>query len=110
MEVMKKVLQKLEDCEFTVNLTKCRWATKETDYLEFHLTTNGIKPIPSKVEVIIKIARPTTTKQVRSFIGLINYYKDMWLQRAHILSPLMELCKFTWENQHEIAFQKIKKL
>ena len=35
-------------------------------------------PLPDKVEAIENIAVPTTKKQLRSFIGLINYYRDMW--------------------------------
>ena len=58
-------------------------------------------PLPDKVEAIKNIiAVPTTKKQLRSFIGLINYYRDMWLHRCEILTPLSSMiskqAKWKW--------------
>jgi hypothetical protein len=50
------------------------FAVSEIEYLGYWITRNGIQPVPKKVEAIQRIAPPTTRKQVRSFIGLINYY------------------------------------
>ena len=38
-------------------------------------------PLPDKLEAIKNIAVPNTKKQLRSFIGLINYYKHIWQHR-----------------------------
>ena len=50
---------------------------------------------------------------IHSFVGLINYYKDMWPRRPHILAPLTDLCgakrKFTWIDVHKNAFNLAKK-
>ena len=114
LEKVEKVLIRLEQNVFTVNPRKCEWACEETEYLGFLLTREGIKSMSNKVAAIIKIDRPTSTKNVRSFVGLVNYYKDMWPKRAHILAPLSELCstrvKFKWEERHEIAFQSMKEI
>ena len=108
------MLRRLEESDFTVNPLKCAWAVKETEYLEFLLTTSGIKHIPNKITAITRISRPTSTTHVQSFVGLINYYKDMWPKRAHILVPLTELCsskrKFHWIDIHENSFLMAKKL
>ena len=57
---------------------------------------------------------PTTTKEVRSFVGMINYYRDMWIRRSEILSPLTKLCstgtKFSWSEEQQKAFEQIKKI
>ena len=51
-------------------------------------------PLPDKVEAIKNTAVPTTKKQLRSLIGLINYYRDMWKYRSGILTPLSSMtCK-----------------
>ena len=39
----------------------------------------------------MKIARPTNRKELRSFIRLVNYYRDVWKRRSEILAPLKEL-------------------
>ena len=114
LKVVERVLERLEGSEFTVNAAKCEWACEETDYLGFLITRDGIKPMAKKVKAILDIDRPRSTKDVRSFVGLVNYYKDMWPQRAHTLAPLTQLCsnkiKFNWEEIHEIAFQKMKRI
>ena len=67
-----------------------------------------------KIEAISRIDRPTSTMHARSFIGLINYYKDMWPKSAHILAPLTELCsckhKFKWKDANVNSFNQAKRL
>ena len=60
-------------------------------------------PLPDKVEAIKNIAVPTTKRQLRSFIGLINYYRDMWQHRSGILIPLSSMtykqAKWNWSKE-----------
>ena len=62
---------------------------------------------------MLKISKPTTRKQLRSFIGMINYYRDMWRKRSEVLAPLTELTSTTmlwkWKEKHNKAFHTIKK-
>ena len=111
---LHQVLLRLERDGFTVNPSKYDWATKSTEYFGFLLTPNGIKPLPNKVQAITQIARPTSTKHVCSFVGLVNYCKDMWLMHAHFFALLTDVCstrkKFVWTDRQEHAFQNIKRL
>ena len=69
--------------------------------------------MPNKVEAIQNIASPKTRKQLRSFIGLINYYRDMWIHRSELLAPLSRLTSNTvpckWTPVEQEAFEKIKR-
>ena len=87
-----QVLLRLKRNRFTVNLLECGWAAQTTEYLGFLLAPEGIKHLPNKVQAITRIARPISTRQVRSFVILVSYYKDMWPRRAHILTPLTDIC------------------
>ena len=113
MIVLHQALLRLEGNGFTVNPTKCAWVAQSTKYLGFLLTTDGIKPLPQKIDAISRIARPTAPTHVRSFVGLIYYYRVMWPRRAHILAPLTDLCgpknKFKWTGVHEQSFILAKK-
>ncbi len=49
---------------------------------------------------------------MRRFVGLVNFYRDLYPQRAEILAPLTTLCgknsKFLWNAEHKAAFEKMK--
>jgi hypothetical protein len=42
------------------------------------LTTDGIKPQSNKVQAILAIELPTNVKQLRHFLGMVQYYRDLW--------------------------------
>ena len=86
------VLQHLTDAGFAVNLCKSSFAVTEIDYLGYWITQHGIQPQPKKMEAIMRLTPPTTERQLRRFLGMINYYRDMWQRRSHILAPLTAMC------------------
>ena len=57
------------------------------EYLGLWVTLTGTQTINKKIEAIVNIAPPKNQKQVRSFIGLVKYYSDMWSKRSHLLQP-----------------------
>eukprot|EP00956_Cyclotella_meneghiniana_P032907 scaffold92073_cov46-Cyclotella_meneghiniana.AAC.2 len=60
--------------------------------------------------------RPRTPKELRRFIGCVNYYRDMWPSRAHILKPLTDQAglkkgeKLNWTDEMQQAFDKMRLL
>ena len=63
------------------------------EYLGFWVTWNGIQLIDKKVESIIDMIPEKNTKEMHTFIGIVNYYRyrDMWARRSHLLHPLTAL-------------------
>ena len=56
---------------------------------------------------------PSDLRQLRSFLGMVTHYRDMWPRRSHILSPLAELIgakKFLWNEPQAKAFREMKAL
>ena len=68
---------------------------KEVEYLGFLLTTDGLKPQPKKVEAMNRIKPHTNLIQLKRFLGIINFYQDMWPKKSHILAPLCKLLSTT---------------
>ena len=70
-----------------MNAEKSFFARNKLDYLGFKITREAIMPFPDKVEAIENIVNPTTKKSLRSFIGLINFYRDMQKHKYNFLTP-----------------------
>ena len=88
-----------------------KWAVQETDWLGYWLTPKGLKPWRKKIDAILCKDRPRNIKQMQSFFGGVNYYRDMWPKQAHILSPLSaESGKkaFYWTDEMDKAFKQMK--
>ena len=62
----------------------------------------------------MNIAEAKTRKELRSFIGIVNYYRDMWIKRSHVLAPLAELTsknkQFKWGEKQSKAFALAKRI
>jgi hypothetical protein len=74
----------------------------------------GLQPISTKVEAIKNVVRPTTHKELRHFIGMVNYQRDMWVRHSELLAPLISMMsksvKFIWMDERQTAFENIKKI
>jgi hypothetical protein len=60
----------------------------EIEYLGYVLTKDGIKPQSNKVQAILAIHPPKGVKQLRHFLGMVQYYLDLWARRSDMLAPL----------------------
>ena len=114
LEKLEEVFKRLQDAWVKVNAVKSAFGKTELEYLGYWVTREGVQPMPKKVEAIHNIATPKTRRQLRSFIGLINYYRDMWVHRSDLLAPLSKLTssttKWKWTEVEQTAFENIKKI
>ena len=84
------------------------------EYLGFCVTRDGVKPINENIEAIINMAPPTSQKEIRRFIGVINHYRNMWPSRSHMIAPFTKLTyinrNFKCMQVKQYAFNKIKRI
>ena len=114
LEKLELIFQRLQVAGLKVNCDKSFFARGELEYLGYWITRDGIQPVTKKVNAILALKEPKTRKELRSFIGMINYYRDMWIRRSHVLAPLTKLCtkevKFVWGDEQQKAFDTIKRI
>ena len=62
----------------------------------------------------MNIAPPKNRRELRKFIGIVNYYRDMWIRRSHVLAPLAALTskttKWHWGEREQWSFDKMKQI
>ena len=102
---------RLQSQGMQVNPLKLFWEKDKTEYLGFILNQKDIKPQPKKISQILEIDPLKNKKQLRQFIGMINYYKDMYKQHTTILQPLTSIvgkkAEWVWGESQQEAFNKI---
>ena len=83
--ILDKVCKQLEDKGFSVNPLKCEFGVKESGLLGHWLTPKVIKPLRKNIQGIIYMEALTNLSQLRSFLGMLTYYRYMWPKISHIL-------------------------
>ena len=111
--VCNTVLTKLQQNNFTVKPAKCHWFQSQAPWLGHVITPSGILPNPEKIKPILQLAFPRTITELRSFIGMVNFYRAFWKRRADIMAPLTALSgrakgKLTQTPELLAAFNKVK--
>lgn len=114
LNVMKELFKRLSKHNLTVKASKCMFAFDKLDYVGHNISGSQISVIDDNVEKVVNAPRPVTKKNVKSFIGLTSYYRNLIPNFADIAYPLTELTKkgkphiVQWETKHEHAFNTLK--
>ena len=103
-----KIFKILLKAGFQINAEISFFARDELEYLSFQIATEGIMSLPDKVQAITSLDIPKTKKQLRSVIGLIRHYRDMWKSRSDILTPLSSMTsrqdKWDWNIKYQQVY------
>jgi hypothetical protein len=82
LDGLEKVFYRLQKAGLKVNAKKSNFGAHKMECSGCNITQTGIQPIPKKVQAIQAINTPKTCKQLQGFIGVINFCRDMWENRA----------------------------
>ena len=114
LEHLRLVFQLIRDAKLTARPSKCSLGFAELEFLG-HIVGNGvIKPVQDKVTAIQEYPVPKTKKNVRSFLGLIGFYRKFIPRFSEVAVPLTDLTKknlpnkVNWLDSHQKCFDQLK--
>ena len=78
VEHVGKVLKQLGEANLKLKPQKCKFAQQQVEYFGHTLTSEGVCPNDGKTRAVKEFPKPTTVKEVKGFLGLVNYYRRHW--------------------------------
>ncbi|XP_069110157.1 uncharacterized protein [Argopecten irradians] len=115
LQNINTVLDRLESYSLTANLIKCHFFNDKITYCGHVTDGDGLHhKSPDKVEAVVKSPRHENMTQLRSFLGLVNYYRRFLPNLATVEAPLNQLLQhdntWCWTDECDQSFQKVKEL
>ncbi|XP_062173566.1 uncharacterized protein LOC133879031 [Alnus glutinosa] len=110
---LKTVTGKLGEKKLFAKLKKCEFWLEEVSFLGHVASKNGLTVDPAKVQAVVEWERPTSLREIRSFLGLASYYKRFIEGFSSLSGPFTTLTKknapFIWSDTCEARFQELKR-
>lgn len=107
------VMQTFREFNLKLQPKKCQFLRKEIIYLGHKITSEGVRPDPEKISAVMNFPRPASHKEIKSFLGLCNYYRRFIPNFSHIAEPLNKLLRkdisYSWDAFCEEAFDELKR-
>ena len=107
---LETVLQRLEQAGLRLKREKCSFMLPSVEYLGYKISEKGLQPTDEKIIAIKNAPVPKNVSQLKSFLGLINYYSTFLPNLSHAFSPLYRLLQQTtpwsWEPEQQKCFEK----
>ena len=112
LQNLDKVLTRLESAGIRLKRDKCVFLLPAVEYLGHKISGQGLQPTDEKIQAIKSAPAPQDVTQLKSFLGLINYYSKFLPNLSNTLAPLYRLLqkntRWCWESEQRKAFQQAK--
>ena len=106
------VLERLEGAGLRLKKEKCQFMLPEVEYLGHKVSRQGLQPTNKKIQAVENAPEPSNVLQLKSFLGLINYYGKFLPHLSTVLAPLYALLqkdkKWEWGEEQRMAFTAAK--
>lgn len=113
---LRIVFERFKKYGIVINPSKCIFGVSEVPFLGYLVNSNGIQPLPDKVSAIMQFPQPKTAKQLRQFLGMMNFYRICLPKASQFQAPLNELLlgklkgkdNLPWTAEATQCFEKLK--
>ena len=111
LENGRAVLEVLRRDGWYLALKKCVFGTSEPIYLGLQATGEDVRLGTKRISALDKLVVPSNTKEVRPFLGVLNYHRNFVKNYADVMEPITRLLKkgqvFEWGERQEKAFSEV---
>ena len=111
LQVLEQVFKRCKEYKLRMNPKKCAFGVSAGKFLGFLVHHRDISIDPAKATTIATMKRPTTGRELKSFLGRVFYIRRFVPGLASVTSGLSKLLKkgteFTWRTKQQEAFQRI---
>ena len=108
LQILEQVLTRLEEVGIRLKESKCQFLLPSVEYLGYRISGNGIQPTEEKLRAIKDAPTPRDLSQLKSFLGLLNYYGKFLPHLSSTLAPLYKMLSkeqvWHWGREQEKAF------
>lgn len=110
---IRRYLERIQELGIFIKESKCLFFQKEIPFVGFMVNRFGYWKQNEKMEAIKQWGVPSNVKEVRAFLGYVNFYRPFASHLSTIAQPLFDLTKkshdkFRWLPIHQEAFTKVK--
>lgn len=114
VQKLRTVFDRLRQTNLKIQLDKSEFLRKEVLYLGHTITKDGLKPNSDKIDAVLNYPLPKTTTDIRSFLGLVGYYRRFIKDFSKVTQPLTACLKkrnkIVIDQKYTDAFEKCKEL
>ena len=112
IEHIKALIRAIEEEGFRLKFLKCHFAQKQVQYLGHVISENEVRPLRDNLVAIREFPVPKTKRNVRQFLGKVNFYHKYIPNASKTLEPFHRLLrkesKFEWSKDCQETFEKLK--
>jgi hypothetical protein len=110
---LRTVLTRLREQQLYVKMSKCAFMQREVAFLGHRIGADGLRVAPDKISAVQQWPVPKNVSDVRSFLGLANFYRRFVKDYSRIALPLTELTRestaaWKWGAEQQAAFEALK--
>lgn len=110
--MLSSVFEALQKVGLKIKPVKCDLFRSQVNFLGYKMSNEGLLPLEKNLKGVSDFPRPSTTKQVRSFLGMAGFYRVFVPNFGEIAKPMSSIvgsAKLNWAEEQEEAFKEIKK-
>lgn len=104
-EHLRLLFSRMRDYGVLINTNKCVFGASEVTFLGYQISAKGTEPLKSKVQVISNFPLPKTVRELRRFLGMVNFYRRFLPNAAQIQAPLHSLLTGSVKASHPVVIE-----